>query len=308
MMRTIAITTSSFAKYDDDALQRLKEAGYTWKLNAFGRKLTEDEAIELLQDCVGVVAGTEQLSARVMEALPHLKIISRCGVGMDNVDLQAAADRGIQVCNTPYGPTLAVAELTLGLALDLLRHVTRMDRELRRGEWKKRMGYNLAGKRMGIIGFGRIGRAVADVFSHMSVEVAFCDPQVQIEDYKRMELHDLLAWADIISLHCSKTSSECYLIGEPELGIMPEGSWLINCSRGGTVDEEALGRALETGRLAGAALDVFENEPYQGPLKDLDNVILTPHIGSYAQESRCRMELDAVLNLVNALASQGGEA
>ena len=131
----IAITTSSFAKLSDNPLKRLEQAGLEWKLNPYGRKLTEDEAKEFLINCIGVVAGTEPLTARVIETLPDLKVISRCGTGIDNVDIEAANKRGITVINTPFGPTKAVAELTLGLALSLLRDINRMDRELRQGIW-----------------------------------------------------------------------------------------------------------------------------------------------------------------------------
>lgn len=297
----ILISTSSFAKFSDEPLCLLDKAGITYVLNPFGRKLTEDEAIELLQGCVGLAAGTEPLTEKVMDALPKLKVISRCGTGMDNVDMEAAKKRGIVVRNTPDGPTLAVAELTLGYALDLMRQITRMDRELRSGTWKKRMGNNLKGKRLGIIGFGRIGRAVAEVFTPLGVEVAFNDPVAQSDTYRKMSVNDLLAWADILSLHCSKTGGECFLFTTEQLRIMKPGSWIINASRGGIVDEAALYEMLKSEHLAGAAIDVFEREPYDGPLTKLDNVILTPHIGSYAMESRMQMEIDTIKNLIEGL-------
>lgn len=297
----ILISTSSFAKFSDEPLRLLDKAGITYVLNPFGRKLTEDEAIELLQGCVGLAAGTEPLTAKVMDALPKLRVISRCGTGMDNVDMEAAKKRGIVVRNTPDGPILAVAELTLGYALDLMRQITRMDRELRSGTWKKRMGNNLKGKRLGVIGFGRIGRAVAEVFTPLSVEVAFNDPVAESEMYQKMSVNNLLAWADILSLHCSKTGGECSLFTAEQLRIMKPGSWIINASRGGIVDEPALYEMLKSEHLAGAAIDVFEREPYDGPLTKLDNVILTPHIGSYARESRIQMEVGTIKNLIEGL-------
>ena len=157
----IAITTSSFASYSEEPLRLLDEAGIEYITNPHGRKLVPEETVELLAGCDGVVAGTEELSAAVLGQLPELKVLSRCGVGMDSVDIPYCEAHGVTVCNTPFGPTLAVAELTLGLILDLLRNVTRMDRELRSGTWKKRMGSQLSGKRVGVVGFGRIGRAVA---------------------------------------------------------------------------------------------------------------------------------------------------
>jgi len=144
----IAITTSTFGKFSDEPFRILTQKGLTYILNPHGRKLTENEALELLQGCVGVIAGTEPLTAMVMNGLPDLKVISRCGSGMDNVDMIAAAKHDIEVCCTPLGPTLAVAELTLGYALDLMRQITRMDRELRAGTWKKRMGNTLHNKKL----------------------------------------------------------------------------------------------------------------------------------------------------------------
>ena len=297
----IAITTSTFAQHSEEPLSLLRKAGIEYGLNPYGRKLTANETIGMLKGCVGVAAGTEPYTKKVMDALPDLKVISRCGSGIDNVDLAAAKKRGIAVQNTPDGPTLAVAELTLGLALNLLRKVTLMDRELRAGVWKKRMGNNLKGKKLGIIGFGRIGQAVASVFAPLGVAVAFNDPEVVIDKYQKMAVEELVAWADILSLHCSLAGGECSLFAEKQLRAMKPGSWVINASRGGTLDEEALYDLLKVGHLAGAAIDVFEREPYDGPLKELENVILTPHVGSYAMESRIQMEIDTIKNLHEAL-------
>ena len=297
----IAITTSSFAEFSDEPLRLLHESGIVYELNSHGRKLTADEAMVMLHGCVGVAAGTEPLTACVMDALPDLKVISRCGVGMDNVDLEAAAKRGITVCNTPDGPTLAVAELTLGYALALLRKLNQMDRELRGSVWKKRMGNTLKGKKLGVIGFGRIGQAVASIFAPLGVEVAFNDAFVASDVYRKMSVVELLAWADILSLHCSKSGGECSFFGSAQLGIMKPGSWIINASRGGILDEHVLYEMLKSGHFAGAAIDVFEQEPYDGPLKQLENVIITPHIGSYARESRIQMEIDTIKNLIEAL-------
>lgn len=297
----IAITTSSFAKFSDAPLQLLKDAGIGYVLNPHGRKLTEDETIEILQGCVGVAAGTELLTERVIAALPDLKVISRCGTGMDNVDHAAAKARRIAVRNTPDGPTLAVAELTLGYALDLMRKITQQDRELRSGTWKKRMGNILQGKKLGIIGFGRIGQAVASVFATLGVEIAFNDPIATSAVYAKKNVDELLAWADIITLHCSKTGGECSLFTSERLQQMKKGSWIINASRGGIIEENALYELCKSGHLAGAAIDVFDKEPYDGPLKELDSVILTPHIGSYAVESRIQMEIDTIKNLLDAL-------
>ncbi len=303
----IAITTSSFAKFSDEPLRLLKARGIEAVLNPHGRALTEDEAMELLRGCAGVAAGTEPLTRRVMEALPELRVISRCGVGMDSVDLNAAKEKGIAVRNTPEGPTRAVAELTLGFALDLMRQVTLMDREVRAGIWKKRTGFLLQGKRVGVVGFGRIGRAVAGVFHAMGCETGFFDPFVTGGEAGcvRMELDALLAWADIVTLHCAKPGDGSLVLDAARIKSMKKGAWLINAARGGIVDEEALAAALREGALSGAALDVFAKEPYSGPLAELPTAVLTPHIGSYAREARIGMEVDTIRNLLEALDSLG---
>ncbi len=297
----IAITTSSFGQFSDEPLKMLRDAGVEYVLNPHGRALTEEEAKGLLKGCAGVAAGTEPLTAAVMAALPELKVISRCGVGMDSVDLEAAKARGIAVRGTPDAPTRAVVELTLGYALDMLRGLSVMNSELKSGVWKKRMGSLILGKRVGIVGFGRIGRAVAKAFAALGCEAAFYDPFVERADYPKMELEELLGWADIVTLHCSKPKDGSRVLDAKRLGLMRQGAWLINAARGGLVDEQALYENLKSGKLAGAALDVYEREPYEGPLKELPNALLTPHIGSYAREARITMEIETIKNLLEAL-------
>ena len=299
----IAITTSSFARYSEEPLDLLRKEGIEYVLNDTGRTLTEDETIQLLQGCTGVAAGTEPYSRRVLEALPELKIISRCGTGMDSIDHECAKTKGIAVCNTPDGPTVAVAELTVGLMLMLLRQVPHQDRDIRNGVWKKRMGTLLNGKHVGIIGLGRIGHAVARLLEPFGVEIAYHDPFVDDRNFSRLGLDPLMDWADIITLHCAKPENGATLLDLGRLSLMRPGSFVINVSRGGLVDEKALYGLLTAGHLGGAALDVYAKEPYAGPLKDMDNVILTPHIGSYAREARIIMETDTIKNLIAALHS-----
>ncbi|MDL2207492.1 phosphoglycerate dehydrogenase [Desulfovibrio sp. OttesenSCG-928-F20] len=307
----IALTTSSFGKFSQEPIDLLEAANFKIVRNPHRRTLSEGEAIGLLQGCSGVVAGTEPLTARLMDALPDLRVISRCGVGIDNVDMEAAERRGILVRSTPDGPTRAVAELTVAFALNLMRHVSRMDREMRAGQWKKRMGNLLHGKNVGIVGFGRIGRAVAELFAAFGCPVAFFDPAVNDDQgiFRCMDKESLLAWADIVTLHSSKPADGSYVLDAVHVARMKEGAWLINAARGGNVDESALALALHEGVLAGAALDVYEREPYpySGPLTRLPQVILTPHIGSYAKEARILMEVDSVRNLIEGLRQVFGE-
>jgi len=300
----IVITTTSFGKFDNSPLQLLNNSGYNVALNPYGRTLTGDEVIELAEGAAGLIAGTESLDRFILENLSSVRIISRCGVGMDNLDLEAAEKLNIKVFNTPFGPTLAVAELTVGLILDLLRKITLMDREIRAGIWKKHMGNLLRGKRVGIIGFGRIGQKTGELLRAFGCEIGYYD-SITIAGSKalkieRMEMDELLRESDIVTIHVSG-KYEKPLLGAKEIEMMKKGTWLVNAARGGVVDEEALLNALKNGRLAGAALDVFEKEPYNGPLKKLENIILTPHIGSYAKEARVEMEMQAARNLIEGL-------
>lgn len=300
----ITITTTSFAEFDAQPLRFLKDTGFEVVLNPYGRSLTGDEVIELASDAIGLIAGTEPLDKAVLEKLPLLKVISRCGSGTENVDVKAAARLNIKVFNTPFGPTLAVAELTVGLILDLLRKVTLMDRAVRAGIWKKRMGNLLNGKRVGIIGFGRIGQKTGKLLKAFGCEISYYDnamiKELMDSGIKKMEMDELLKESDIVILHISG-KYEKPMLDAKEIEMMKRGAWLVNVARGGAVGEKAAFDALKDGRLAGAAFDVFEKEPYNGILKDLDNVILTPHIGSYAKEARQEMEMEAVRNLIEGL-------
>ncbi|HHT9113499.1 MAG TPA: phosphoglycerate dehydrogenase [Candidatus Wunengus sp. YC65] len=322
-MNKIVVTTTSFGKYDKKPLELLIGKGFEVVLNPYERVLKKDEVNKVCKGATGIIAGTEHLDADTLENLTKstpsqpsvtspqpfvvdsqssLKVISRCGSGLDNIDINAANKLGIKVFNTPDAPTLAVAELTVGLMLDLLRKVSQMDRELREGQWQKRMGNLLSGKRVGVKGFGRIGKKVALLLKSFGCEIAYTDPFVEdkLLGLKRLSLEDLFGWADIITIHVGVRER---LIGERELQLMKKGAWLINTSRGGVVDEPVLCEYLKNGHLSGAAIDVFEEEPYAGPLRELDNVIITPHVGSYAKESRVEMELQAVKNLLEGLGS-----
>lgn len=299
----IVISTSTFGVYDSLALKRLKKKKIQCALNPYGRQLTEEEVIRLSKGAAGLIAGTEPLTKRVFSSLPDLKVISRCGIGVDNIDLRAAEERHIKIFTTSAGLKNAVAELTVGLILNLLRKVCAMDQNLKKGTWKKETGNLLKGKRVGIVGFGRIGRQVAELFAAFGAEIAFCDVRKIIapKTFKQKPFGALLRWADIVSLHMNAAKKNSPLMGQKEFKKMKKGSWFVNTARGSAIAEPALVNALKSGRLAGAALDVFQDEPYKGPLCLFKNVILTPHVGSYARESRIAMEKEAVENLIKGL-------
>ncbi|MFO7997097.1 MAG: phosphoglycerate dehydrogenase [Dehalococcoidia bacterium] len=307
-MNRILITTSAFGKDDVSPLDLLRKAGCRATTNPYGRKLTEDELLGLLSEVepVGLIAGVEPITARVLQQAKGLKAISRCGAGLENVDLDAAGRLGITVTNTPDAPTQAVAELTIALILDLLRRVSFLDRELRKGNWMKETGTLLRDKTVGIVGLGRIGRRVAEMLLGLGAKIAGTDIQpdygwLQKNHVPLLDLNELLKQSEILCLHVSYTAGCRHLIGRKEMEAMPEGACLVNVSRGEVIDHDVLYSMLTSGHLAGAALDVFDREPYTGPLTKLDNVVLTPHVGSYAREARLEMETQAVENLLRAL-------
>ncbi len=299
-MRKIVITTTTFGEYDKEPLNILRKNGFQVKLNPYQRKLKKGEVVELCKGAIGIIAGTETLDAEVIKSIEGLKVISRCGAGIDNVALSEADRMGIKVYNTHEAPKLAVAELTVGLIINMLRKVSHMDRDMRSKQWQKMMGSLLYGKKIGIKGFGRVGKKVAELLSPFGCELAYADPFVEdgLLGLCRLPLEDLLGWADIITIHVSVSEK---LIGEREFQSMKKGAYIVNTSRGGVIDELVLYKYLKNDYLSGAALDVFEDEPYTGPLKELDNVILTPHIGSYAKEARVEMERQAVENILKGL-------
>lgn len=300
--KKIFISTSSFGAYSSEPLDLLEKEGIAFELNPLGRTLTEQEISGFLQDKDGLIAGTEPLTGQVLKNCKDLKVISRVGSGLDNIDLEAAKIRGIKVFNTPGGPVLAVAELTLGLILSLLRHIAVLDSQLKAGAWKKEMGNLLSGKTVGIVGFGNIGRKLAELLSPFNCQIIAYDPNVSGTNsptVKKVEsIDELLNVSDIVTLHVTYSKENYHLLDKDRLSRTKPGVILVNTARGGLIDEEALYENLENGRIGGAALDVFEQEPYNGYLRKLENVVLTPHVGSYARESRTQMEIDAVVNLL----------
>lgn len=307
-MKKILITTSSFGKHDSKVLSDIEKQGFEYVKNPFARKLTENEVIELIQEHepVGIIAGVEPLTRKVFELSKCVKVISRCGIGMDSVDLNAAGEYDISVVNTPDAPTIPVAELTIGLILALLRKIHISDAAIRRNDWVRPTGNLLYGKTVGIIGCGRIGSYVATLLHCCGCKVIGHDPFVKKKDGIRLvDLEELLSNSDIVSLHMPY-SNECkHFINARRLQVMKEGGILINAARGGLVDESALYDALVSGHLGAAALDCFEEEPYTGRLKTFENVLLTAHIGSYAREGRILMERQAVENLFSEFDKMG---
>ena len=302
-MEKILISAASFCRYDPNPLNLLRKAGIKTVGNPYGRRLKKDEIISLGKGCVGIVAGLELYDREVLDKLHKLRVISRVGTGVTNIDLKRAQKLNIKVLNTPDVPTRAVAELSLALLFNLLRNVHQMNDSMKKGEWERLNGNLIEGKTIGIIGYGRIGRKVAHLLKGFGVSILIHDKLKESfkhfdKKIRKVSLDKLLKKSDCVMLHLS---GESCIIGERELALMKKTSYLVNLSRGSVIDEKALYRALKEKSIAGAALDVFCKEPYCGRLRELENVILTPHVGSFTRESRIAMEIEAAQNLLNVL-------
>lgn len=305
MSDAILVTTSAFGAEDMAPVERMRTAGYEVRLNPFGRKLTRDESLGLLADerVVGLLAGLESLDAEVLAA-SHLRTIVRVGSGVSNVDLDAAEARGIEVHRTPDGPTSAVAELTLGALLSLMREIPAFNADMHARSWKKRTGRQIQGSTALVVGYGRIGARVAELLAAFGAEVLVADPFVDAGavPFPVVTTTEGFAAADVISFH--NAGEEC-LLGESHLDGLKPGVLIMSAARGGVVSEEALLEGLRRDIIAGAWLDVFGREPYDGPLCDEPRTILTPHVGSYTRECRVRMEHDAADILLESLSRTG---
>lgn len=305
MTRKILITTSSFAVEENHALAELAASGLELVRNPHGRRLSEDEATDLLKDdqVIGMIAGVEPLTARVLEAAPTLRVISRCGAGLDSVDVAAATDCGIEVLNTPVAPAQSTAELTLGLIISVARRLAEADRSLRSGNWAPLQGRLLGASTIGVIGAGHVGTILCRLLGGFGGNVLVYDPGdvPTPPGTAHVSFETLLETSDIVSVHVPLGAATLGLVSNDEIARMKPGAIIVNAARGGIVNEAAVAAAITSGHLGGAAFDVFTDEPYNGPLTGFDNVVLTAHMGSAARESRRAMEEEAAQNLTEAL-------
>jgi D-3-phosphoglycerate dehydrogenase len=303
-MPKILFTTSSFDLNNFAERVKIEAAGYELIINPFGKRLTEEQVAGLIDsEVVAIVAGLEPLTASVLKKTENLKVISRCGIGLDNVDLQAAKLKGISVFNTPDAPTRSVAELTLAHILSLSRKITEADHLIKNHQWNPLMGSLLAKQTVGIIGYGRIGMLVSELLSVFGCRIIVYDPILTFIDkgYELVSFDMLIRESDVISLHLPYSENTHHLIGKDQFNAMKKGALLVNIARGGLIDEKALFSALNEGRIGGAALDCFEEEPYSGPLTKCQNIQMTAHMGSYAKEGRAMQEAEACVELMKGL-------
>jgi D-3-phosphoglycerate dehydrogenase len=297
------VSTERFGGIDPKPIQMLEEAGVECVFNPHKRLLAEEDMKELIAGCDTVIGGAEPLSEAVMDCAPGLRFISRCSVGLDSVDLLAARRRGIPVSYVAGANAQAVTELTVSHVLSLLRGVPQADASLRSGTWVRVMGRSLEELTVGIVGLGRIGGRVARHLAAFGARIIANDlaPNLIAGEEIGIEWVDkerLFREADVVCLHVPATPLTRGMIGSETLAGMKPDAIVINTARGGLIDEAALADALRSGKLGGAALDVFEKEPYEGELTGIDNCILTCHMGASSRASRLRMEIQAAENLV----------
>lgn len=307
-MNKIYVALSSFSDFSFEPKTLLESHGYQIIYNETGKRLTKDQLLSLDADISGFIAGLELYDKDVLNYFGQLKCISRCGVGIDNVDLDVAKEKGIVVCNTPDEIIKPVAELTLGLILDLLRQISAHSDLVKQGNWRRLGGHLLSAQTVGFIGAGRIGKSVAELCRAFGAQVLAYDlyPNYNWAEAAQItycSLAELYKSSDIISLHLSGDADTDFCLDKDDFSEMKKGAYIVNTSRGKFINEHDLYEQLQSGYLNGAALDVFDNEPYAGPLQECPNVILTPHIGSLTQESRHYMELKTVQNLIDQLQS-----
>ncbi|MEX0626066.1 MAG: phosphoglycerate dehydrogenase [Chloroflexota bacterium] len=299
MQRTVADWKGRF-----DAL------GIEVGMPAVVQQLTPADLLTLLPRFDGMIAGDDPLTAEVLENAPRLRVVSKWGIGLDSIDLRAAEQLGIRVTNTPDSFGDEVADVAIGYMVMLARQLHRIDRSVREGRWEKPQGISLAGRTLGIVGLGSIGRAVAvrgiamgmnvighEIFEPNARRAAELGVQV-------LDLETLIADSDLVSLHCPLTDQNRHMIDAARLSRMRPGAYLLNTARGPLIDEAALIDALESGHLAGAALDVFEEEPLptSSPLASMENVVLGSHNASNTREAVTRVNELAIENVLKGIA------
>jgi D-3-phosphoglycerate dehydrogenase / 2-oxoglutarate reductase len=309
----VLITTVPFGDINHLPLDLLENAGIDYRINPFNKKITEDQLVDIISDFDVIIAGTEPITEKVLNRATNLKLISRVGIGLDSVDLLAAQKRGIKVSYTPDAPSPAVAELTLGLMITLLRSVHVSNSQMHQGQWHRFFGKRLEEVTVGIIGVGRIGTGVlkrlkgfgtSKILVNDIVPNSDLDSEIKLEWTSKEKIYKE---ADIISLHIPLTHLTKNLIRKEHLFSMKPDAIILNTSRGGIINEQDLYEVMQSGHLSGAAIDVFEKEPYVGQLKEIERCLLTAHMGSMSVDCRTRMEIDSTKEAIHFLAGKSLE-
>lgn len=287
-------------KTEAEAIEKMRAAGLTVDTNF---EITAEELPNVLPNYDGcVVRSRTKIRQPLIDVCPNLKVIVRGGVGLDNIDAEYARSKGITVMNTPQASSASVAELAIGYMFALARSIYKATETMKAGKWEKKAfeGTELGGKTLGLIGVGNIGKETAKRALALGMKVIAYDPYVtEVPGVQMVGLDELLAQSDYISLHLPKTKESAGMIGKAQFEKMKTGVYIVNCARGGIVDEEALYEALTSGKVAGAALDVFAEEPpTDWKLVQLDNVICSPHIGAATKEAQTRVGAEVAEKLI----------
>lgn len=310
MAGRILVTPRSLTRAGHPALKRLEEAGFEVVFCTKGSQPDEAELLGLVPACAGYLAGVERISARVIEAAGQLKVISRNGTGVDKINLAAAEACGVKICRAEGANARGVAELALASMLALVRAVPFSDAALKAGAWERRKGIELEGRTLGLVGCGKIGKTVAAFGLALGMDVLACDPYpdesfAPSERFAYADLDRVLREADVVSLHCPAPADGKPLIDAAAIETMRPGAYIVNTARAELIDDDAVLAAIETGRIAGLATDVYRDEPpAERRLLESDRVIATPHVGGFTDESVTRAVEVAVDNLLTVLAGE----
>jgi D-3-phosphoglycerate dehydrogenase len=303
-MKRILVTPRSLAGSNHPAIQLLRKQSWKIIFGPSGRLPDESELLQLVPGCEGWLAGVEAITGRVLEAADQLQVISRNGSGIDNISMEIAKSRGIAVLRAAGANAQGVAELTLGLALAAVRQFHLADRHLKEGKWERALGSEIKGKHVLLVGFGKIGRLVANLFDAFGASVSVVEPmEMQTDRFAKIDFAAGVAAADIVTLHCPPLADGHPMITEQLLESARPGLVLINCARRALVDENAVLRGLEIGKIGIYACDVFEEaDADSAVLLGHPRVIATPHLGAYTKEGVNRAALEAAENLLRFFA------
>lgn len=311
MKKTVLVTATNYSALCAEAKQLLETSGFHIIENKLGRPFTFEELAIVVPVVDAVVAGVDTWDEPVFKLAPNLKLIARFGVGVDNIDLDKAKQYGVKVTNVPAGNANAVAELTIGLLLSAIRNIPLLHESARQGEWNRAVGLELAGKTVGLLGFGNIAQMVAKKLSGFEVNVIAYDKFPNEEKAKQLgvemvSLEDVLRRGDIVSMHLPSLAETRRMMSVRQFDMMKPTAYFINTARGALVDEQALYEALRAGRIAGAAIDVYESEPVSAdnPLFRLDNIVTTPHTAAETYETYRRVGLATARAIVDAFAGR----
>lgn len=311
-MGKILITSSHFETLCQSAWELLKQNGHELVIHKGPLPyMSFEEIAAVIGDIDGAIIGLDNWTNEVFEIAPKLKVVAKFGVGLDNIDKESAKKKSIKVINAPGINSNAVAELVIGFMIDMLRQITNLNNSLKNGQWVRFTGNEVKGKTIGLLGFGSIGQLVAKKLQGFDAEVLASDlyPNKEIAQKYNVTIcssDDVLSRSDIVSIHIPSTPSTYHMMNDEAFGKMKQGSYIINAARGALVDAEALIRALETGKIAGAALDTYEVEPLNmgDPILSNDQIICTPHTGGETKETYHKVSLSVAQGVIDALSGK----